>query len=472
MIKPTFLIAAPKSNSGKTLITLGLIKAISDQGYCVQPFKCGPDYIDPMHHAEIAGRASYNLDLWMSTECHVKSVFHTQMKDADVGVVEGVMGLFDGARKDEGSSAAIARLLDIPVVLVVDASSVAYSVAPLLYGFKHFDRCIRLAGVIFNKVASSSHYHFLEEAAEDSGVKALGYVPRDKALAIDDRHLGLHLPGEGKDAEIVKKAADLIKEYVRVPALLEVAGGVKRGDAESSVLRGSCHSERSEQSLCQQSSRSQNTQRNKCSNFTDTLFESQKLKIAIASDKAFNFTYQANLDGLRDLGTVEYFSPMTDENLPDADLLWLPGGYPELFADELAQNHLMLSAIRKRAESGKAIVAECGGMMYLGKEIISKDGSSFPMAGVFDFSTSFEDMKLHLGYREVSNGSLSLRGHEFHYSELINSHTTPCYSVKTARGKEIEMPVFRHKGVWASYMHLYLGEPEQMKRFLKLVLGD
>ncbi|WP_291855964.1 cobyrinate a,c-diamide synthase [Marinilabilia sp.] len=436
MKKPTFLIAAPKSNSGKTLITLGLIKALREQGYYVQPFKCGPDYIDPMHHAEIAGRSSYNLDLWMSSESHVKSVFNNQMKEADVGVVEGVMGLFDGACKDEGSSAAIARLLDIPVVLVVDASSVAYSVAPLLYGFKHFDRSIHLIGVIFNKVAGASHYQFLKEAAEDSGVKALGYVPRDKALAIDDRHLGLHMPGESRDAEIVKKAATFIRENVDLETLL----GESRVECskDNSVKAGAFNG----------------------------------LTIAIASDKAFNFTYKANLDCLKALGTLEYFSPITDENLPDVDLIWLPGGYPELFAPELSKNRLMLSAIRKFAESGKAIVAECGGMMYLGKEIILKDGSLFPMAGVFRFSTSFKDMKLHLGYREVSGEPFSLRGHEFHYSELLNACTTPEYVMKSARGKQIEMPVFRHKGVWASYMHLYLGEPERMKRFLKLVLED
>lgn len=470
MKKTTFIIAAPKSNSGKTLITLGLIKALSDQGYCVQPFKCGPDYIDPMHHTAIAGRSSYNLDLWMSSESHVKTVFHTQMKDAEVGIVEGVMGLFDGARKDEGSSAAIARLLNIPVVLVVDASSVAYSVAPLLYGFKHFDRGIRLAGVIFNKVAGASHYQFLKEAAEDSGVKALGYVPRDKTLAIDDRHLGLHMPGEGKEAEIVKKTAALIKEHVLVPALLEAAGEVPGEKAKHPDSLGFCHSEKSEVPHCQQSFLPQSAPNEKCGDFGGALFERQNLKIAIASEKAFNFTYQANLDCLKALGTVEYFSPISDENLPDADLLWLPGGYPELFAGELAQNHFLLSAIRKHAESGKAIVAECGGMMYLGKEIISKDGSSFPMAGVFDFSTSFKDMKLHLGYREVSGEAFSLRGHEFHYSELLNEGKTSDYSVKTARGQEIEMPVFRYKRVWASYVHLYLGELKDMKRFLKLVL--
>jgi cobyrinic acid a,c-diamide synthase len=436
MIKPTFLIAAPKSNSGKTLITLGLIKAIGDQGYCVQPFKCGPDYIDSMHHTAIAGRSSYNLDLWMSSESHVKSVFHTQMKDAEVGVVEGVMGLFDGARKDEGSSASIARLLDIPVVLVVDASSVAYSVAPLLYGFKHFDRSIRLAGVIFNKVAGDSHYQFLKEAAEDSGVKALGYVPRDKALAIDDRHLGLQMPGESRDAEIVKKAAALIRENVD----LETLTGQSQREFSELIPP-------------------------KTPDFSG-------LTLAIASDKAFNFTYKANLDCLQAMGTVKYFSPLQDENLPDADLIWLPGGYPELYAGELSENISMLKSVREFARSGKAVVAECGGMMYLGKSIISKDREAHSMAGVFDFSTSFENMKLHLGYRSVTGNNLSLKGHEFHYSELLDGHATPGYEVKTARENIIDMPVFRYQRVWGSYMHLYMGEPGQMNCFLKHVMGD
>ncbi|PWD98412.1 cobyrinate a,c-diamide synthase [Marinilabilia rubra] len=434
MKKPTFLIAAPKSNSGKTLVTLGLIRALADLGLCVQPFKCGPDYIDPMHHAEIAGRPSYNLDLWMSSESHVMEVFNNQVKDADVGVVEGVMGLFDGALKDEGSSASVARLLDIPVVLVVDASSVAYSVAPLLYGFKNFDKTIRLAGVIFNKVAGASHYQFLEEAASASGVKALGYIPRDKDLAIDDRHLGLHMPGESEGSRIVKKAAKHIREHVDLSTLLE----------ESQM---------------------------DFSEVTPELTtDSKKISIAIASDKAFNFNYKANLDCLQEIGNVHYFSPLKDEQLPEADLLWLPGGYPELFAGELSRNELMMRSIREFAHSGKAVVAECGGMMYLGKSIISKEGEVHEMAGIFDFSTSFEDMKLHLGYRQVLFDGMELKGHEFHYSKLLNGHTTPEYEVKTARGKTIEMPVFRFNKVWASYMHLYLGEPGRMKSFLEQIL--
>jgi cobyrinic acid a,c-diamide synthase len=434
MTKPTFLIAAPKSNSGKTLITLGLIQTLSEQGLKVQPFKCGPDYIDPMHHSEIAGRSSYNLDLWMSSEKHVRSVFQRQMHDADVGIIEGVMGLFDGARKDEGSSAAIARLLDVPVVLVVDASSVAFSVAPLLYGFKHFDSRVRLAGVIFNKVAGASHYSFLCEGADAAGVPALGYVPRDKALTIEDRHLGLHLPGESGGAEIVKRASGLIREYVNLEELMR----------QSSV----------EMPM-------------KC---PTPLVENRNLTIGVAYDQAFNFTYQANLDTLQKLGSVQFFSPLEDRKVPDVDLIWLSGGYPELHGRQLSRNRTMLDSIRNHARSGRAIVAECGGMMYLGKSILVRDGAACDMAGLFDFSTSFENMKLHLGYREVSGGELVFRGHEFHYSKLLDAGESANYHVKTAREKEIEMPVFRYKNVWASYLHLYLGEPEKMKSFLNHLL--
>ncbi len=430
MQKPAFLIAAPKSNSGKTLITMGLIRALTEKGLKVQPFKCGPDYIDPMHHSGIAGRASYNLDMWMASESHVKLQFQQQMQDADIGVVEGVMGLFDGARKDEGSSAAIARLLDISVMLVVDASSVAFSVAPLLYGFKNFDSRVRLAGVIFNKVAGESHYRFLKEAADTADVPSLGYIPRHADLAIEDRHLGLYMPGESSDSEIVKKASELIFQHVNLDELIE------RDGVEIPKI------------------------------YERTVTESSTITVAMASDAAFNFTYRANLDVLEKLGEVKYFSPLNDKAVPEADLIWLPGGYPELHTNALSANQSMLQSIRNCAESGKAIIAECGGMMYLGKSLITKDGEAFEMSGLFDFSTSFENMKLHLGYREVSKDGLKLKGHEFHYSELKNQSGGDNYQVKTARGKTLDMPVFRYKNVWASYLHLYLGEEDKMKEIL------
>lgn len=431
--KSSFLIAAPKSNSGKTLITLGLMHALVNRGLQVQPFKCGPDYIDPMHHKKVAGKPSYNLDLWMTTEQHVKMVYKLQSSNADISIAEGVMGLFDGAKKDEGSSAAVARLLNLPVVLVVDASSVAYSVAPLLFGFKNFDKKVKIAGVIFNKVASVGHYQFLKEAAVDAGVQVLGYVPSDKRLQIESRHLGLHLPGEHQNLDIVKIAANLIDDHVDINLLLKLS-------ANRNVIT---------ENSAQKSKKG-------------------KLRIAMANDKAFNFSYQANNNILKELGAITEFSPLHDSILPNADLLWLPGGYPELFANELAANIPMKVAIKKHIEAGKAVVAECGGMMYLGNNIVTKEGDCFEMIGIFNFNTSFENMKLHLGYRKLSKEGLSMRGHEFHYSNLINKENVSTdFEVQTARGKTIEMPVFRTKNCWASYMHLYLGEKEKMKQLLK-----
>ena len=427
------LIAAPKSNSGKTLVTLGLIKALLKKGLQVQAFKCGPDYIDPMHHSKISGKASYNLDLWMSSEKHVEDIFYTKSAEADVSVVEGVMGLFDGARKDVGSSASIARLLKLPVVLVVDASSMAYSAAPLLYGFKNFDHKINLAGVIFNKVGSESHFNFLKEAAADAGVTVLGYVPKDNRLAIESRHLGLHLPNENNGEELIETVSELIEEHIDLDVLLN-----------------------------------QSIQEFKLPEPEKNSKEVKKLRIALAHDEAFNFTYQANRDALEKTGEIIEFSPIHDKKLPKADIIWLPGGYPELFAGELMANEAMKQEIFNFAESGKAVIAECGGMMYLGNKLITKDGSKYKMTGVFDYNTSFETSKLYLGYRELTLPDFCIKGHEFHYSHLISkSEKKYKVEVRTARNKTAEMPVFRKKNCWASYMHLYLGEENAMKHFLK-----
>lgn len=425
-----FLIAAPKSNSGKTMVSLALMKAMVNRGITVQPFKCGPDYIDPMYHTKIAGRASYNLDSWMASDEHVRTVFERNLPQARVAVVEGVMGLFDGAQKDKGSSAEIARLLNIPVILVVDASSMAYSAAPLLFGFKNFDKKIKIAGVIFNKVSGESHYRFLKEAAKDAGVEALGYLLRDERLAVKSRHLGLHLPGENKQ-EIFDIAAELIEQNIDIDFLLEL------------------------------------TKRPEKTKYAKQAKSEKKLKIALAYDEAFNFSYAANLDAMQQLGTVIRFSPLHDEMMPAADLLWLPGGYPELFARQLAENKTMQESIKTFIENEKMVIAECGGMMYLGKEIIDENGKSNTMCGVFNISTSFENKKLHLGYRQIKHKEFELKGHEFHYSNLIEYEPAITnIEVKNARGIPVEMPVLRYKNCWASYMHLYLGEDGKLEEFI------
>lgn len=448
--RSAFIIAAPRSNSGKTVVTLGLIHALVKRDKVVQPFKCGPDYIDTMHHSKIAGTPSYNLDMWMASNDHVKSVYKQQSSEADVSIVEGAMGLFDGAKKDVGSAAAVARMMNLPVVLVVDASSVAYSIAPLLFGFKNFDREVKIAGVIFNKVASESHFQFLKDAAIDADVEVFGYVPRDSRLAIESRHLGLHLPGESEGSEVVEVASELIERYVDIDMLLE-----------QSVCANSTDNPKEEIDI------------SSISDSTDSTIEKERigkrLTIALASDEAFNFTYRANRNILEQVGEVVEFSPLRDREVPDCDLLWLPGGYPELFSDELANNSSMKLSIQKHIEANRALFAECGGMMYLGESLTTKSGQKFNMAGVFNFETSFEKMKLHLGYRELSLADgVTFRGHEFHYSNLIGDESRRAdVTAMSARGKVVDMPVFRYKNCWASYIHIYLGERSQMVKFLK-----
>ena len=436
-MKNAFLIAAPSSNSGKTIITLGLIKALRDKGLKIQPFKCGPDYIDPMHHAQVAGCSSYNLDLWMSDEDHVKAIFQTQMQNADLGVVEGVMGLFDGAKRDKGSSAEIAQLIDLPVVLIVNAAATAYSVAPLLYGFKNFNTHVKVKGVIFNCVSGESHYQFLKEAAEDAGVVSLGYVPKDERLALESRHLGLSLTDTSNMMKAVEASAALIDKYVDLNQLLSI------------------------------SSKDFNAYKFEVKDKINGL-----LRFAIAHDEAFNFMYPANVDALKQIGEVMYFSPLHDNKIPECDLLWFPGGYPELYADQLATNKDMLNAIKQFEKKGGKLIAECGGMMYLGQSVELKDGSAHQMLGLFDYETSLKNMKLKLGYRSVDVENETFKGHEFHYS-LITKDCAEQAKVtsKTARGTKIDMPIYRSENCWSSYFHIYLGEEQMMKRFVKMIIG-
>ena len=424
-----FLIAAPTSNSGKTTVTLGLMRALMNRGLSVQPFKCGPDYIDPMHHRQVAGRDSYNLDTWMSAEAHVSDLFARQRRTADVAIVEGVMGLFDGAVRDEGSPARLAMLLDIPVVLVINGRSMAYSAAPLLYGLKHFDPRVRIAGAIFNMVSGDNHYAFLRDAAQDAGVTSFGYLQRNERLALTSRHLGLSMPHENGMDELVGEMAGMMAQSIDLDALLGAVAA-----PETAVTMSSPHSPGS-------------------------------LRIAVARDEAFNFMYPANVDALARLGEVTFFSPLADNHLPDADVLWLPGGYPELFADVLSANTTMMQAIRAHVEANKVTIAECGGFMYLSR-LLRKDDQTYPMAGIFDVETSFHDARLTLGYRQLNLDGRTFRGHEFHYSTASFGNQRGIAQALTARNQQVEMPVLRYKNCLGSYMHFYCGEPHKMNELL------
>lgn len=323
------LIGAASSGSGKTTFTLGLLRALRNRSLRVQPFKCGPDYIDTRHHKMAAGCASVNLDGFMMSEGHIKDLYARYTSNADVAVTEGVMGLFDGYDAMRGSSAEISGLLRIPIVLVVNAKSTAYSVAPLLYGFRNFRKDLNVVGAVFNFVASESHYSFLRQACEDAGVEALGYLPKCADVEIPSRHLGLSLDEDFCFEEFADRVACLVEEHVDIDRLLAITALPERQPVPQvkEVMR---------------------------------TVSKANLNIAIARDPAFNFSYEENIHFLSTLGKITYFSPLRDDCLPEADFVYLPGGYPELYLSELSMNSGMRESIHSFVEVGGKLLAEIG----------------------------------------------------------------------------------------------------------------
>ena len=423
-MKPQLLIGALHSGGGKTTVTMGLLRALRRKGLQVQPFKCGPDYIDTRFHALAAGRDSVNLDTWLASEAHVGDVYTRYGADADVCVVEGVMGLFDGFDRMEGSSAAIAQKLDIPVLLVVSARSTAYTVAALLHGVKTFRPGLRIAGVVFNQVASRRHTLLLQQACEDAGLPCFGFLPRTEGLEVPSRHLGLTLAAEQQMSQWIDRAADLVEQHLDLKALLDACSCPFVAPTPAPAR------------------------------------EAGKLRIAVARDDAFNFTYRENLDSLSEYGTVTYFSPLAGDSLPKADIVYLPGGYPELYARELASQRKTMEQLRDYAEAGGRILAECGGMIYLSSFIVCAGEGSFRMCGILPFTATMEGARLQLGYRRLVDASgREWRGHEFHYSRLRNPDALPSSARQfDARGEAVSTPLYRYKNVIAGYTHLYWGE--------------
>ncbi len=414
----SFMIAAPTSGSGKTTIARGLMALLTQKGYKVQPFKCGPDYIDTKFHTAVCGRPSINLDTFMATPEHVLELFAHYGEDADVCVVEGMMGLFDGYDRDRGSSAEIARVLDIPVVLVVDAKSAAYSMAPLLQGFINFRKDVHIAGVIYNKVGSERHFKMLQEVCNDVGIECFGYLPKDAALEQSSRYLGLDFSSEPDTQALTS----LLEAHVHWNALLKLI--VPTGGTVNS-LRGNCE------------------------------FPQGELSVLIAQNaESFTFIYQ---EAIGRLGNIRFFDPEND--VPDfsgIDLLYLPGGYPEKHLEALVANEACRRAIKDYAEQGGRIQAECGGMMYLCEQIVTDDGE-YPMCGVLPYSITARkaDRKLSLGYRHFVLDGKEYRGHEFHYTQFMGETPPSVVQVYNAKGEPMTTPVFRYKNVLASYTHLY-----------------
>lgn len=449
-----FLIAAPHSGAGKTTLTLGLLRALRDRGLRTQPFKCGPDFIDPIHHTAAAGRPSINLDQYMMSPKHIHELYHRYTADADVAITEGVMGLFDGARKREGSSADLSALLQLPVILILNAKAMAYSAAALLYGLKNFDPALRIAGVIFNFVDSTTHYQQLKEACEDVGIAALGHLPANSNLQIPSRHLGLDTADA---AEAIAAAARHIEQNLDLDAILAATGSERPASNSPAKSPASDPSTSSEAMAL------------------PTPVERSRKTILIARDAAFQFLYAENLRRLEAYGRLQFFSPLTDAHLPPGDILYLPGGYPELHLEQLSANQSLWQDIRSFAAGGGRILAECGGMMVLGQSITDEYGKSWPTARLLDMATTIKEKKLTLGYRTLTIDNQTLKGHEFHYSQFVRdpiaNHPTAAaiaasplanaaaaITIHNARGQEIPAPVFYRQNLFASYMHFYWGE--------------
>lgn len=418
-MKSGFVIAALSSGSGKTTLTLGLLRALRRRGVSVAPFKCGPDYIDTSFHRVAAGCDSTNLDLFMGSESLCSRLFARESAKAQVSVVEGVMGLFDGYDCDKGSAAHVARTIGLPVVLLVDASSKAYSTAAMIFGFKHFRPDMKIAGVVFNRVASDRHLRLLKQACRDADTELLGAIRRNSALVTPSRHLGLTLTGLDDTERFIEAAADAVEDQVNINRILEV----------TAMAETTASSE----------------------------FEYPAMpwrRIAVARDEAFSFIYPENVRVLAGGASPIYFSPLRDKAVPPADMIYLPGGYPELYAEHLAANEPMRRSIRDYCESGRHMIAECGGLLYLCRDI---DGAD--MCGVFPMSATMEGARLHLGYRTVRIGDAEFRGHEFHYSTIKNPDALLSVAVQTdAAGNKVDTPLYRYKNTIAGYTHLYWAE--------------
>jgi cobyrinic acid a,c-diamide synthase len=433
------LIAGTASGVGKTTVALAIMAGLRRRGLAVQPFKCGPDFLDTGHHTRISGRTARNLDTWMLSVGANRSVLRNAARGADVIVAEGMMGLFDGksGSTEIGSSAEIAKLLKLPVVLVVDAAKSARSVAAVVLGFEMFDAELRLAGVILNRVAGERHYEMLRAAIESScKTTILGWLPLEPAIAIPERHLGLHgaveQSADGQEAAIDAFAA-LAEKHLDLDGLFALACGLEMTGAEPVRVAAS--------------------------GFVDAV------RVGVPSDHAFSFYYEDNLDLLREQGAeIVRFSPLTDASLPSGlDALYLGGGYPELHAEQLSGNRQMLEEVRTFAASGRPVYAECGGMLYL-SDSLSVDGKSYAMAGVLPLSMQMTDKLVQFGYVTVEftedcllgrKGTV-VRGHSFHHTRMASQGDVgTSYHVQYSMSCKEELEGFRQGNVLASYIHLH-----------------
>jgi cobyrinic acid a,c-diamide synthase len=451
------IIAGVASGVGKTTVSGAVIYSLKKKGFSVQPFKIGPDYIDVSYHSLISGRQCRNLDVWMMRTSGVLDSFNQSCVDADIAVIEGVMGLFDGisGRDDFGSTAHVARLLDAPIILVIDAAKSARSIAALAFGFIHFSKSIKFRGVILNNVAGQRHATFIKEAFSNKiKTPIIGMIMRNEKIAMEERHLGLIPASELDDTkkwEMIR-SAKYVADYINVDKLVAASDQ----PIDSSSLPKSVNRPPGD------------------------------LKIAVALDESFNFYYADNLDALRKQKiSLVFFSPIHDSGLPgDISGVMLGGGFPEVMADRLTRNHSMKNSILKAAEGGVPIYAECGGLMYLTRSVTVPYRSSagkvddycgkmktHSMVGLFEADTVM-DQKLTLNYTEANcNASFfsrigNIHGHEFHYSKIrdLPSDARLAYALRKGEGIYNEKDGLVAENCLASYMHIHFADSRLARR--------
>ncbi|WP_342353015.1 cobyrinate a,c-diamide synthase [Phormidesmis priestleyi] len=439
------IIAGERSGVGKTTVTLALLSALQRRSQAVQSFKVGPDYIDPMFHRHVTKRACRNLDPVLTSEAYVQQCFAQHSQTADYALIEGVMGLFDGASgsDDFGSTAHIARLLNLPVLLILNCSSLARSIAAIAHGYRSFDPRVNVAGVVLNRVGSDRHLELLTAALEPLNLPILGVLRRQDEITIPDRHLGLVPTAELENLNpLLDRLADLGETCFDWSQLLPLlkCQPLEKSESKIQVLNS-------------------------------------KVRVAIAYDSAFNFYYADNLDLLEQLGAeLVYWSPLTDSALPERVRgLYFGGGFPEVFAAELAANQSARQAVDAAIQSNMPTYAECGGLMYLCEQIIDFAGQSHSMVGILP-TTAKMGKKLTLGYRQATvmqnspmmNKGDRVWGHEFHRSTLTHESDQPLFNLE---GYHSSIPL-KSEGwqcyqLHASYTHLHFGtQPEFLKRFL------
>lgn len=445
------MIAAPKSGSGKTTITCAILQTLKDMGKQVVSYKCGPDYIDPMFHQRVIGIPSKNLDTFFTGENDTRKLLLKNRTGEEISVIEGVMGLYDGLGgvREEGSSYHLAKVTKTPIILVVDAKGMGRSVIPLIAGFLAYDTEHLIRGVILNRM-SKSYYEIIKPLIEaELQIRVLGYLAERQQLQIQSRHLGLHLPGEIKEIQRqLEVAAEELQKSVSIETIIQIAASAETIEIE------------------------------KITETTEKITSTEPITkplIAVARDEAFCFYYEDNLLLLKEYGAdIAYFSPLHDKELPEGSSgLLLGGGYPELYAKELEENTAMRKEIKAAVESGMPVVAECGGFLYLHKEIRDRDGHPYQMAGVLP--ATCQDMKklVRFGYIELEEKESNflevgtrIKGHEFHYFDS-EKNGEDCMAVKPITGRTYPC-VIEKENVWMGFPHLYYpSNPSFADHFVK-----